>query len=142
MNQSETTRNRWGINQESLRIDQKTSSFWRSFNSTHDFFMGMFTPAKQFDNLTTKYLFLITLRESRWYRACNLRRIRCSLVTIFFSLFTFTTLINDRESMSENSNRFLYDSGLFQAYAWSMPRAVSCFITYATILSLTFKSIV
>ena len=82
MNQSETTRNQSGIIQELLRIDQKTSSFWLSFNSAHDFFMGLFTPGKQFDNLTTKYLFLIKLRESRWDRAFNLRRIRCSLVTI------------------------------------------------------------
>ena len=63
------------------------------------FFMDLFMPAKQFDNLTTKYLLLVTLRESRWYRVCNLRKTRCSLVIIFtiFSLLTFTTIANDCE---------------------------------------------
>ena len=76
----------------------------RAVSCAHSFqgmivFMDLFTPAKQFDNLTTKYLFLVTLGESRWYRTCNLRRTRCSLVTIFyyFSLFSFTTIVNDPE---------------------------------------------
>ena len=38
-----------------LRIAQKTSSYLRSFIPAHNFFIHLFTKARQFDNLSTKY---------------------------------------------------------------------------------------
>ena len=100
-------------------------------------------------------LFLLTLQESRWYRVCNLHRTLCSLITIFISLLTCTVHKSPRIQIGNlkaskahstwilmSSDRFLHDSAWFLIYAWSVSGAVSCFITYATMLPLTVKGIV